>query len=383
MKGRIQDIEILRAVAVLSVLLHHARDNLFTWKMPLTEAFFARFELWWGVDLFFVISGFVIARELLPRLGASMHLGEYRRITLAFWVRRAFRLLPSAWLWLLVILLACRFLNSSGAFGTLQANLAATLAGVLQFANFRFADSFFRYEYGASFVYWSLSLEEQFYLLLPLLVLVTRRWLPLVLLAVILIQFFTWRTPLLMVIRTDAIAWGVLLAIFSNTPLYHRLEPEILRYRLLGLAAFGIALLALMAISSERFLWSFWRLGAIALISAALVWIASYDRHYLAISGWPRNTLVWVGSRSYAIYLTHVPAFFLTREIWFRIHGSADWGSAFTLPFAMTAAALILAGAELNYRWIESPLRRLGSQVALRISTRSTSPTVAATNEVA
>ena len=357
---------------MLSVLLHHARDNLFTWKMPLIEAFFAFFDLWWGVDLFFVISGFVIARDLLPRLSASTHLTEYRRITLAFWVRRAFRLLPSAWLWLMLILLACQFLNRSGTFGTLQANLAATVAGVLQFANFRFADSFFRYEYGASFVYWSLSLEEQFYLLLPLLVLITRRWLPFVLLAVILLQFFTWRTPLLMVIRTDAIAWGVLLAIFSHTPLYRRFEPGILRYRLLGLAAFVIALLALMAISSERFLWSSWRLGAIALVSAVLVWIASYDRHYLAISGWPRNTLVWIGSRSYAIYLVHVPAFFLTREIWFRIYGGADWGGAFTLPFALTATALILAGAELNYRWVESPLRMLGNQVAQRISTRST-----------
>lgn len=383
MKGRILDIEILRSVAVLSVLLHHARDNLFTWKMPIVEAFFVRFDLWWGVDLFFVISGFVIARELLPRLNACRQLGEYRRITLAFWTRRAFRLLPSAWLWLLLILLACRFLNSSGAFGTLQANLAATLAGVLQFANFRFADSFFRYEYGASFVYWSLSLEEQFYLLLPLLVFISRRWLPLVLAAVILMQFFTWRTPLLMVIRTDAIAWGVLLALFSHTAWYQRLEPRLLRHRLLGLAVFGVALLALMIVSSERFLWSFWRLGAIALFSTALVWIASYDRHYLAISGSPRRVLVWVGSRSYAIYLIHVPAFLLTREIWFRLHGSADWGSDFLLPFTLTAAALILLGAELNYRWIESPLRRLGGQVAQKISSRATSPTPTTPHEVA
>lgn len=51
------------------------------------------------------------------------------------------------------MLLACLFINRSGAFGTLAANLQATLAGVLQYANFRFADSFFHYEYGTSFVY--------------------------------------------------------------------------------------------------------------------------------------------------------------------------------------------------------------------------------------
>src|SRR5476649_2292342 len=112
-----------------------------------------------GVDLFFAISGFVIARSLIPALQGCSTRQEYWQQTRNFWLRRAFRLLPSAWLWLALMLLACVFINRSGAFGTLQANLQATLAGVAQYANFRFADSFFHYEYGTSFVYWSLSLE--------------------------------------------------------------------------------------------------------------------------------------------------------------------------------------------------------------------------------
>lgn len=379
MKGRIQDIEILRAVAVLSVLLHHARDNLFTWKVPLNEAFFARFDLWWGVDLFFVISGFVIARELVPRLQGATDSNDYARATLAFWVRRAFRLLPSAWLWLLVILVACRYFNASGAFGTWQANLWATLAGVLQFANFRFADSFAHYEYGASFVYWSLSLEEQFYLLLPLLVFLTRRWLPLFLLACIAVQFFTWRTPVLMVIRTDAIAWGVLLALLSHTSAYRAIEPVFLQHRVLAILVIGAALLALLDVSHQHHLWSFWRVGVIALISAALVWIASYNRNYLPLGGWPRQWMIWIGSRSYAIYLIHIPAFFLTREIGFRLHGDGDWGSALVLPFGITAMALILLAAELNYRYVEMPLRRIGGRLAERIAQRPTHVTPPAT----
>jgi peptidoglycan/LPS O-acetylase OafA/YrhL len=366
--ARISDIEILRAVAVLSVMAHHAKDNLFTWPSLKLQAFFERFELWWGVDLFLVISGFVIARDLLPRLRAAGGFKQAQPIVLSFWLRRAFRLLPSAWLWLGLILLGCLYLNQSGAFGTLQANLAATLAGVLQFANFRFADSFFRYEYGASFVYWSLALEEQFYLLLPLIVLLARRWIVPVLVLVIVVQFFTWRTPLLMVIRTDALAWGVLLAIFSQTPWYQQLQPKFLARGYWGLGVFAGLLLGLMLVSTEAFLWSFWRLGVIALLSAVLVWLASYDGNYFSIYGPLRKAMIWVGGRSYAIYLIHIPAFFVAREIWFHLEGPGPWNSSMALPLLCTAVPLIFILAELNYRWVENPLRRLGARLAERFA---------------
>lgn len=65
---RIMDIELLRAIAVLGVLFHHLQGNLFAAPVPLLEAISARAETWWGVDLFFVISGYVIARSLIPVL---------------------------------------------------------------------------------------------------------------------------------------------------------------------------------------------------------------------------------------------------------------------------------------------------------------------------
>lgn len=95
--------------------------------------------------------------HLIPQLREAPTRQAFWEQARYFWIRRAFRLLPSAWLWLALILACCLLLNRSGAFGSLSANLAASLAGFLQVANFRFADSFYRYEYGASFVYWSLS----------------------------------------------------------------------------------------------------------------------------------------------------------------------------------------------------------------------------------
>ena len=124
---RIMDIELLRGIAVLGVLFHHLQDSLFAASVPLLQRITLYTQPWWGVDLFFAISGFVIARSLIPALQGCSTRQEYWQETRNFWLRRAFRLLPSAWLWLALMLLACLFLNRSGAFGTLQANLQATL----------------------------------------------------------------------------------------------------------------------------------------------------------------------------------------------------------------------------------------------------------------
>lgn len=154
---RILDIELLRGLAALGVVFHHLHGNLFSGSPALLDGINQRVQFWWGVDLFFAISGFVIARTLIPQLREAPTRQAFWEQARYFWIRRAFRLLPSAWLWLALILACCLLLNRSGAFGSLSANLAASLAGFLQIANFRFADSFYRYEYGASFVYWSLS----------------------------------------------------------------------------------------------------------------------------------------------------------------------------------------------------------------------------------
>lgn len=372
MSRRIGDIEVLRALAVLAVVLHHINGNLTSMQAPGLPWPFLYLGGWFGVDLFFAISGFVIARDLIPRMAACQDWRSSLAVAQAFWVRRIWRLLPSAWLWLAVVLLAVLLFNQSGAFGNLRTNLEATLAGVLNFANVRFANCFMRCEYGASFVYWSLSLEEQFYLLFPLVLFVARRYLPLALVVLVLVQFMQARTPWLMAFRTDALALGVLLAIWSARPSHAAMKPSLLS-RVPGLAtALLLGSMVLLAYLASSFAeWIAYKVGLIALVSAALVWLASYDQNWFCRWAPLHRLMLWLGARSYAIYLIHVPVYFFIREWHFRLFpGAGVDGREYFLAALPVALVLIGLLAELNYRYVEMPLRRRGARIADGIANR-------------
>jgi len=301
--GKIADIELLRGIAVIFVLIEHIRINLFPWiNGPETRLYFY-FGFWSGVDLFFAISGFVIARSLLPILEATRGSTAFFNATLAFWVRRAWRLLPSAWLWLAVILLLAAFFNRSGVFWSFRSNFEGAVAAMLDVANFRIITVFQRFDPGADFHYWSLSLEEQFYILLPIVVFFSRRWLPYVLAVVILAQFFVTRGGegtsalglVLNQLRSDALSLGVLIAIWSRRPTYRLFEPTILQSRTLpGLAVLGLLVLLLAAMGAPGLHLVSFVIGMVALISAALVFVASYDRDYLCPPGPIKRFMLWV-----------------------------------------------------------------------------------------
>jgi peptidoglycan/LPS O-acetylase OafA/YrhL len=186
--GVITDIEVLRAVAILVTVFSHFGD-LFPWGNGFYQFANKYFAFWGGVDLFFVISGFVIAKRLIRHLSDANTLGQFWRNTKAFWIRRLFRIVPSAWFWLLTTYLLSITFNTSGTFRTVDANLGDAIAGILQVANFRhylqFKDAL---PWGGNSVFWSLSLEEQFYFFLPVIFLLTGRNFLKVVFVVVLVQ---------------------------------------------------------------------------------------------------------------------------------------------------------------------------------------------------
>ncbi|MGN6742482.1 MAG: acyltransferase family protein, partial [Amnibacterium sp.] len=148
------DIQALRAAAVTMVLLYHL------WPKRLTGGFT-------GVDVFFVISGFLITTHLLA------HPPRRARDLLAFWSRRIRRLLPASLLVLLVTLAASRLFAPAT---TWSSTAAQVRAAALYVVNWRLADDSVDYLASQDAPtpvqhFWSLSVEEQFYLVWPILIL--------------------------------------------------------------------------------------------------------------------------------------------------------------------------------------------------------------------
>lgn len=361
--GPNQEIEVLRAVAVLFVLLHHYPALLGNLPLP----WHLNVEgLWSGVDLFFCISGYVIARGLIPEL---MHTTgtQFWRAVFAFWIKRWYRIIPAAWLWILALV-------AYNGLGILTRNsdfLFDAMAAVLHYANI----NFYLCTVGLAnhcqnlHVYWSLSLEEQFYLLIPLVIFLVRQRLGMVMLVLALAQMFVVRhhwQGLLAFIRTDAIALGVLLAVVSFQPLYQTIRP-----RWLDQGAGGVLAMALVAgiawVTTVKPIELY--MGLMALLCLLLVWLASYNCGYVMRPGRVRGWLVAIGQRSFSIYLAHIVAFATAKSI-----VNTSW---FAHPFfvAHSVVLLVCVGTvvltvfvELSYRLVEKPWRSRGRIVAQRFA---------------
>jgi peptidoglycan/LPS O-acetylase OafA/YrhL len=370
---RIDDIEVLRAIAIIVTLVAHIPYLLF-WGDPSYDRLSARLSFLGGVDLFFAISGFVIARDLIPRLRAVESNVTFWRITGAFWIRRAFRILPSAWIWGCAGLLAAMFFNESNAFGTVRGNFNSVVANVLQVANLHWwSCSVGLSDCGYNAIFWSLSVEEQFYVVLPLLYLVARRRFVAALAILALVQALAPRPPwsLLWFMRTDALMLGVLLAIWSQRDSYRLYEPTFLRNRWVAWAATAALLFCVLVFPENLPVGKIgvtpFPLGLLARVCCIWVWIASYDRGYILQTGWLKRACLWVGTRSFALYLIHIPVFYAVREIYFCIEPAGTiFDEKFTLPFLVSALPALLIIAELNYRLVENPLRRRGAEIAAR-----------------
>lgn len=363
------EIEQLRAVAICLVLVAHVillSPFIYERVVPLFQ--YASFGV--GVDLFFCISGYVVAKSYCDYFDSYRERGQFWSAARAFWLRRCYRLLPSAWLWVMIGLVCAVYFNRSGAFMSVEQNLKSALAIFSFTANIG-------HMYGwlaPNNVYWSLSLEEQFYVLLPLFLLVVSGRMARIfaLLLLIAVQFPMARNPFgdltsqyLASFRIDGFSWGILIFMFSRSTWFRRLEPRVLQYKPIALIATLALLYLLIAVPARLFSWSI-NMGLLAMIAAALVWLASYGEGYLF--GYRRLTrfMAWLGARSYGIYLIHLPIFHITHEAATRyLKATGQEYSLAVVPFLLVfAGVLIISLAELNFRYIEEPLRRIGSERA-------------------
>jgi len=343
------DLEGFRGIAILLVLLCHAR-------LPGAEAGFI------GVDVFFVLSGFLITGLLLDerRRTGRIRLG-------AFYARRARRILPAA-----IVALASTLLAAQLFLSPLDLPRVAddALAASLSVANIRFAldatDYFAPVAASPVLHYWSLGVEEQFYLLWPvLLLLATRarrpRFAIALLITVVLVGSFAlslvmtesngpWAYYLLPT-RAWQLAAGGMLAL--AVPLLDR-APRLLA-ALVGWAGVGFLGAGLIAIEPMT---EYPGLAALLPTLGAAAIIASGGR-----AGSPGRILLatpplrWLGRISYSLYLWHWPILVLG-PVALGLASSEEGPAAGDLfvRLGLVLLAIILAG--LSWRLVEEPFRR-------------------------
>jgi peptidoglycan/LPS O-acetylase OafA/YrhL len=340
----------LRALAVAAVLLYHG-------GVPAAPGGFL------GVDVFFVLSGYLITSLLLAehRATGAIALGR-------FWLRRARRLLPAALAVIGVCLLVTAVFLPSG----LPSARGDALASVFYVNNWHqiLEDRSYFAAFGRPSLLqhlWSLSVEEQFYLLWPLLLwaglrrLGRARTLGLTLLGVVAsaglmaLLHHPGEDPSRVYYGTDTRAAPLLLgAALAFAWPAARLTTQVgrgARGVLDGAGALGLAALVVAVVAWHDYqpaLYA-WGLLAVAVAAAAVVAAVAHPATRLGAALGARP-LTWIGARSYGIYLWHWPVMALTRP------GIDVAASRWILVPAQVAAAVGLAA--LSYRFLEQPIRQ-------------------------
>ena len=342
----------LRGLAVAAVVLYHAG---FDWMVG---GFL-------GVSTFFTLSGFLITGLLMKELDST------GRISLrGFWSRRFRRLLPATLVTLAVVTIVFGFIiGTADQRAALRGDVLSSLFDV---ANWHFI--FSGTSYGALFSapspvlhFWSLAIEEQFYLVFPLLLLALwqlagrdRRFLAATLAALAIASAML---PTVMGMSTDRAYFGtdaraaelllgaVLAMIVFSGGVHERLQSN------RGLQRWIILAAVVMAAVQVYWWWTLpqptawlYRGGfaLYALMTCVIIVAATLPRGgFKSALSWA--PLRWLGTRSFAVYLLHWPVYLAVRQL------VPDWNRGIQTAIVI---AVSLAIAELSFRLLERPIRQ-------------------------
>ncbi|EFM18626.1 acyltransferase [Pantoea sp. aB] len=365
------DIELLRSVGIIFVIVSHLH-NLFPWydkNESRLAVFYDHFGLWTGVDLFFCVSGFIITKTIMDKLPPGHTTKDFFSFAIPFWVRRIYRLWPSAWFWLSFTSIAAFIFNQTGVFGEPFKAILYQVYAMLNIANLYGYECTKIASCGTNQVFWSLSLEEQFYWIFPIALFFIRgNKFIVVMLIIALIQIPLDRGGhFIGFIRTDAISLGVVIGYLSRKDYYSYFEPNNMSKFYFKYTIPLLLILMLALLGTWKTVVVPWSTGVVAIVSAILVWIASYNKGYLFGNGFIKRVTEVIGARSYTLYLTHIPAFYTAIELINRyenLTGNPIGHNHFV--YLASAAIIMIIFTELSHRIIEKPCHNYGRRITYK-----------------
>ncbi len=382
------ELDRLRAAAVLLLIWHHIIQfipvpvNIIPSKLTTT---------WSGVELFFVISGFIVSSTVVPRMNFALAITPKleRRSALfavirAFFIRRVFRLLPLVFatvLFYLALNVSSRLLMhhlhifNSDVFGPIDKVFQEVTSILTLTYNFNIING------GPHSLgwFWSLSIEEQFYLLFPVFIIVfpadkMRLFLAIIYFTVITAVIRPFFTPEGTIdsdyvrysshLKFDSIMAGCAIYFISVKCKAMKI-PTILSKPVTAsiISGFLIVCLGLVPgfISSAP-------LGhfLINIISIKLVFLASLRKNLVLPVRPLEGILNWFGRRSYTLYLVQQPVLSASFVFWFIVIRIFYFESSFVFSFLTLTFALIFGFlvTELLFYLVEKPMIRLGHKIS-------------------
>lgn len=371
--ARVPELDGLRGIAILLVLVwHYFVLRLYLEPGSAPAYVVATLRLGWsGVDLFFVLSGFLIGGILMD----NRQSGNYFK---AFYVRRICRIFPLYFFW---FFLFCGVVLAADP-SFLHNNLAWLFADPLPLWSYATFSQNFLMSYGNDFgpnwlgVTWSLAVEEQFYCVFPFIVrYMAPRRLPWFLIGFIVaapllrvalsFAFFSGPTAayVLMPCRADALLLGALCAWMLRQPNIAVLLSSNTKALY---AAFAVLLAgtALMTVKYDPFLSAGWRtLGYtwLALLYACFLLIAVTEKRGV-VKTVARNLLLQrLGTVAYGVYMFHQGMLGLAHGL--ILHQTPQIHNAQDLAVTVAALALTLVLAGLSWKLFEKPLVALGHRL--------------------
>ncbi len=366
---RLPGLDGLRGIAVLAVIIYHADVSL------LVGGFL-------GVDVFFVLSGFLITSLLIDELTRTNTVDRAR-----FYIRRIRRLMPALFLVLFFSVLVSGLFVLDAAYHV-RRDLPWAITFVLNWSYLFFEQSYFVNISRPPLLQhlWSLSVEEQFYVVWPIMLIglykvkignLTPRVKIFIASSVLAVASTAWMVhlsvsngfpipndPSRVYFGTDTHAMGLLVgcaaaALWRSERLNERLTPD-RAAAMNGLGLISIAGLAYFFLFVSELNEFLYRGGflVLSILTAILVVVAAHPGLKFGTRlGNP--VLKWFGDRSYGIYLWHWPIFVLMRS-----GIDIQWPD----PIAFTVKiGIVLVVADLSYRFVEMPIRQgaIGSRLSV------------------